>query len=583
MYVRFFLKLVFFLFVLDSQKLQLMELNTNGSLAFKPRSEVHGGRCSSKVWDRFHIIFNTIVNEVINNFVKCTHCGDFVEYNGNTTSNLLNHKCRNMNKKSIFEEQAKVQRQFDRKDIDAIRNATVKFVSFDIRPFFAIEGEGLLDLLMTMAEVGSRYQNISREDIRQLIPSRRTVKRHTEIKGDEMKDLIKKHFREALTCPGGFSCTIDIWTEKHSHISYLGMTAHLSLPVNEGIRKLMYLFNINAIKAERLNAEAIDAEIKRVFADFGVEENVVEQKITFISDRGGNIRAALSNSVRLNCYAHLINNLVHAMCEIHSVREIINDASALVRFVNTSTIRNTLKKTLKQHCVTRWNSTQIMLESVYLNYDEVYNALSEKEKGPTCTSHLTPKITCIPKDKLNAIVIFLTPFTKMTKSIEGDTYATIHMVWPLYRKIESYLSPKESDIPIVAEMRSAGLKYFNSNRVNFEPTMVHKVSVFLHPVLKCMSFAPLTTVIDIQNFVQDSINSHDRNNNEPVVFNENASSNNDGIFDEILNEIGTQSIATRSNELQRYIDFRIDSVSSFIMLTSENSLIILADGLNALV
>lgn len=470
--------------------MQLREMNTCGLLAFKPKSELRSGRCSSKVWDRFHIIFNTSDNEIINNFVKCINCGDFVEYNGSTTSNLLYHKCRIVHKESVFQEQAKEQRRFDQKDIDGIRDSIVKFVAFDIRPFFAIEGEGLLDLLIKMAEVGNRYQNISREDVRQLIPSRRTVKRHTESMADKMKDFIKKHFREALICPGGFSCTIDIWTEKHTHVSYLGMTAHLSLPVNEGIRRLMYLFNVNTIKADRLIGEVVKAEIKRVFGEFGVEENEIEQRITFISDRGGNIKSALSDSVRLNCYAHLINNLVHEMCKVQSASQIINDSSALVRFVNKSTMRNNeaLKKTLKQHCVTRWNSTQIMLESIYLSYDEVYKALSEKEKEPTCTSHLTQKITCLPKDKLSAIVNFLTPFTKMTKSIEGDKYATIHMVWPIYRRIESYLHPKESDIPIIAEMRMAGLTYFNSNRNEFEPTMKHKVSVFFTSCIKIFEF-----------------------------------------------------------------------------------------------
>lgn len=549
------------LFAIGCRRKLLLEMDSNGSLAFKPKSEVHAGRCSSTVWDRFHIIVNTADNEIIQNFVKCINCGEFIEYNGSTTSNLRNHKCRHM--KSIRHEQSNARRQFDRKDIDAIRDATVKFVAFDIRPFFAIQGEGLLDLLITMAEVGSRYQNMSREDIRQLIPSRRTVKRHTEIKANQMKDLIKKRFREALACPGGLSCTIDMWSEKHTHTSYLGMTAHLSLQENGKIKRHMYLFNVNAIKAERMTGSVIYTEVKRIFDEFGINEEEIEQKITFVSDRGGNIRSALSKSVRLNCYAHLMNNIVHAMCEVSTMRQIVIDSAALVRFVNTSTIRNneTLRKTLKQHCETRWNSVQIMLDSIYSNYDEIYNALSEKEKAPTCTAHLTQKITCLKKDELNALVNFLSPFTKMTKNIEGDKCATIHKVWPIYQKIESYLQPKESDMPIIAEMRCEGLRYFILNQSDFEPTMTHKVAVFLHPVLKSMSFAPVSTAIDVQTFVQDSMNCHDQNNNDSVDLNGTTQSNNDDIFDEFLSEIGTQAVATRSNELQRYIDFKIDMVS----------------------
>lgn len=65
----------------------------------------------------------------------------------------------------------------------------------------------------------------------------------------------------------------------------------------------------------------------------------------------------------------------------------------------------------------------------------------------------------------------------------------------------------------------------------------------------------------------DSVNTIDSIMNNEAVLNEGtselASQNNDSIFEEFLNETVPLAVPSFSNELQRYIDFKVDMVSSF--------------------
>lgn len=205
-----------------------------------------------------------------------------------------------------------------------------------------------------------------------------------------------------------------------------------------------------------------------------------------------------------------------------------------------------------------------MIESVYENYDSVYNVLSEKERDSSSSTHLTQKITCLQKDELATMNGFLRPFTNMTKRIEGDLKPTIHMVWPIWRKLKAYLQPNAEDTLLIAEMRSKGLQYLLKNHDAFEPKMQHKVAVFLHPMLKKMSFASSLIINEIHNFVQETLGALYVNVNDDPAANRdvvNVPNNHDNIFDEFLNDIDMQIAPTRCNELERYIEFTIEQVS----------------------
>lgn len=65
------------------------------------------------------------------------------------------------------------------------------FVIKDLRPFKAIEGEGMMDLLKVMVHLGSKYPWMTDDDIEDLIPCRKTIRNDVQLKTDEAKSMIQ--------------------------------------------------------------------------------------------------------------------------------------------------------------------------------------------------------------------------------------------------------------------------------------------------------------------------------------------------------------------------------------------------------
>lgn len=127
-------------------------------------------------------------------------------------------------------------------------------------------------------------------------------------------------------------------------------------------------------------ADVIFEEIKSALKTFDVSQEQLQKNIFWTTDRGGNIRSAISNCKRLNCYAHLINNIVKHMCKSNDAITIVKDASALVKFMKTSGLNSKLKNSLKAYAETRWNTVYDCITSIKNNYSAVMDMIIEKER-----------------------------------------------------------------------------------------------------------------------------------------------------------------------------------------------------------
>lgn len=75
-------------------------------------------------------------------------------------------------------------------DKERLRTAAVNFVSKDLRPYLAIECEGLLDLCNACMEFGQKYRRADRNDLEKVLPSRNTVKEDTNDAANYKRKLI---------------------------------------------------------------------------------------------------------------------------------------------------------------------------------------------------------------------------------------------------------------------------------------------------------------------------------------------------------------------------------------------------------
>lgn len=210
---------------------QISEIKTDlsaGNLIHKKREK----KSSSEVWDKFHEIHKADTNEKINFFYYCINC-DAIVYNSTTDGNtnaLLRHVCFNKSDKGTRAPRVLVSKA----DKEKLKLSSAKYVAKDIRPYAAIEDEGLLDLCGTCMEFGQKYRNASREDLFVAMPGRTTVKDTVGGLASDSRQAISKLMKKAIAS-GGIAATTDTWTDDFMHETYLSIVVHLSIYENDKI------------------------------------------------------------------------------------------------------------------------------------------------------------------------------------------------------------------------------------------------------------------------------------------------------------------------------------------------------------
>lgn len=161
--------------------------------------------------------------------------------------------------------------------------------------------------------------------------------------------------------------------------------------------------------------------IIKTFERYGLSEEDIKKHVVFLSDRGSNIKYGLLNNgfKRLTCYAHIIHNLVTTMLKEEQVQSLVNKCTELCKYMKNGGLNNSLKKSLKIHTSTRWNSIFIMIDLIIEMYDDVYEVLLTKQRAQNemragqrkqPDNSLTDILTSIDLDALIKLRDFLRPF-----------------------------------------------------------------------------------------------------------------------------------------------------------------------------
>lgn len=248
-----------------------IKLNINaGSYKTKERGFGNSNnRLKSPVWSKFHEIFDAN-DKKIERFYYCIACSNVV-WNpmgkGNTVY-LLRHKCVQTNCISKYLPPCK-RLKFDDNDKKSVYQASAKFVSLDLRPFRAIEGGGLNDLLVAAMQLGKKYPFMTEDDLKKIIPSSTTIRQIVKNNANSTRELIKISLRKVVETIGAIGCTVDLWTDDFAHLSYISVVVHFF--ETNGDTKIEYkkfIIYLNTIDAVSKTGEAIRAKITNVFNDY---------------------------------------------------------------------------------------------------------------------------------------------------------------------------------------------------------------------------------------------------------------------------------------------------------------------------
>lgn len=213
--------------------------------------------------------------------------------------------------------------------------------------------------------------------------------------------------------------------------------------------------------------------------------------MTFVTDRGSNFKYGLKSAGfdRRSCLAHLVHNLIEHMLSKGRAHEIIVTAAKVTAIVKNSNINSQLPKSIKSFSKTRWNGTYCMLQSIIVNFDQIFDLLYQRQRQDskqTCFD----LISSLKLEELKAVCAFLKQFTDIIRNIEGESYETLSLFWPVYTNLytalgEDVLAANDEFLRIVEDMK-VGLSYLNTRKCDFKPTMKHKIATVLNPLFKSL-------------------------------------------------------------------------------------------------
>ena len=114
------------------------------------------GKVSSEVWKRFRLIRETQSGKFLK-FAMCNDCRKVHAYDGGTTSNLSRHSCGSSGGNNVLMDRFIKPFVIPPDSADEMKNAAVKYVVTDMRPFEALANPGLQNLVATAMKIALRY------------------------------------------------------------------------------------------------------------------------------------------------------------------------------------------------------------------------------------------------------------------------------------------------------------------------------------------------------------------------------------------------------------------------------------------
>ena len=452
--------------------------------------ENNSPRAKSDVWVKFGLVQDED-NNIVAGCAVCKACKKVLGYESRKlgTSSLKKHLESCPGQRAVTAVDRFVNKGLlppSRQDKDDITKLAVEFVALDVRSFETVNGPGFKAIAQGLIDVGARS---GRVDAVKLLPDPTTVSRNLTKNADDVREKLIPFLRQQVD-ESNAACTLDMWTDDYKKVAYLCVTLHY---INtKWDLKERVLCTAEWDSTLRKTGEHLRAATKQILRKY----NLVEfyNKLVYVTDRGSNIVAALSDATRLSCGAHILSTVLHttlgkkedADLFYDEVSALIDAAKSLVTYFKHTNLQSRVTPTLKASVETRWNSIHTMLDSIHCQYDRVDELLAERGE-----QH---RLASLPADVLGDMITFLQRFRDATKDLEASTTPTLHLTAVWLDRLKKHLQP--------VTVAGVGARVDNAQMISLKRkclrilteklvlTPLHKLALFLHPKLKSMKLLP---------------------------------------------------------------------------------------------
>ena len=182
----------------------------------------------SEVWKVFGVVLDSDGNST--DYMQCSKCKVLMKYDSKKTglSSLSHHilNCGHLTTTTTQQQQSMMKflvKNVPLKTKQAVTEKRVYMCAKDIRPFYFVQGDGVLELAQELINFGATHGRIAASSVR---PSPNTVATHCRDLAEEKREEFAKQVKEILNKGGKVGMSTDMWTVDFRKIHYLSITCH---------------------------------------------------------------------------------------------------------------------------------------------------------------------------------------------------------------------------------------------------------------------------------------------------------------------------------------------------------------------
>ncbi|CAF1384341.1 unnamed protein product [Didymodactylos carnosus] len=173
--------------------------------------------------------------------------------------------------------------------------------------------------------------------------------------------------------------------------------------------------------------------------------------------------------------------------KVRNLVKIIKRSSIVTSYVNNLKLQYNVKRSLQLDCITRWNSTLLMVEIMLLHKPVMHQLFADKHlidiKTEQQTRMTLNELSSDDWNVLESIQMVLKPFYEGTKLLSGSHYATVGMAFFAIHNIKEFLQEPTRDDHTLHKLKQMLLeqldKYFEHDRQQYELIKVRLNMVFM--------------------------------------------------------------------------------------------------------
>ncbi|XP_071453927.1 transposable element Hobo transposase [Hetaerina americana] len=409
----------------------------------------------SPIWGIFREILNES-GDLLPQWVACHFCRNVYGYDNRKlgTSNLLKHKC---GKGRVLPRSA-IDLQ------DRVIDGCLKFVAKDLRPFDVVTGSGFMDLAETFVKAGSAMKTTS--DLAEVFPRRENFYPRLDFFAQRCREQLANEMTQEV-CGTGGGIALETWESEGQ--TYLSVSVHYV----KDLAVVARMLSTTKLDRNLLDEEDyLQIQTMQKKSVFGISDWL--NNFVYVSTRGLFIQAALKNVHKINCASTPVNDALNyatsfSQPELSSLklcRDVVTYLSSIKVFEN-------LKIQLLLDAKNHWESTLAMCAAVVDNRGTFQRCLQDTTWEDVIDNLLE-------KDMVDFIE-YLSPFQQALSEMNAEKYPTLYLVYLWHFKFLDHLEPRSSDSQFISVLKErVKERYLDEVEID----LVHKVAVFLHPLLK---------------------------------------------------------------------------------------------------